>query len=466
LVAAGYAVLTVAVCIFEAKRIRASGPDVITAFISLYVLQCCFPGIVIYCCLPLLPQDWLTGNQVFDRIYSVTDLATAFLVLGLAACTAFFFYAFVALNEVLLRRFFAPPLRGSYFILSGFPVRLVILLLMGFVLTSVSFYSMGDTLFERYANLILLRARSGSLRRTLLTTYGFGLTQTWAWLSIPTLFVLFERRGRDLVWFLCLFFAVAFAVLSADRRAIFIPILLAYLTLVLFDGRWRVRLVAVAATPILIWIAFGKEILWFFAISHDPGDVFGRYETVTSGILRAGSEIGITLVESCGTISLLDLDPRLGVDHLLSVLRRVPVAWFGWDFELPKAIVRVTTETFSTSDDSDIPPGLFGQMWLDFRVFGPVVWGFLLSVPLSIVQRMFALTIPTRQAIATLVLMVFVIALPLNTGSYDFTFSIDVIALLLCVWLAFKLVRVRVRSPSVAGVGSGEVGKSSRESLA
>jgi hypothetical protein len=162
---------------------------------------------------------------------------------------------------------------------------------------------------------------------------------------------------------------------------------------------------------------------------------------------------------------MLDFDLRLGVDHLLSILRRVPASWFGGDLELPKRIVRITTEQFSTSDDSDIPPGLFGQMWLDFGVFGPIIWGYILSLQINIAQRLFSSTIPTLQAIAAFALVTFVIALPVPTGSYDFTFSVDVLALLLCMWLAFKLRRVRVPSPSVAGIASGTAEETSRESL-
>jgi hypothetical protein len=76
------------------------------------------------------------------------------------------------------------------------------------------------------------------------------------------------------------------------------------------------------------------------------------------------------------------------------------------------------------------------------------VWGLILSVQMSIVQRIFARTIRTRQATALFVLVTFVIALPLNTGSYDFTFSVDINALALCLLLTFKLQGVRLPSIS------------------
>jgi hypothetical protein len=197
------------------------------------------------------------------------------------------------------------------------------------------------------------------------------------------------------------------------------------------------------AIPALIWIAFGKELIGLVVFPGALGDVVGRYETLPASLLRAASDIGITVVESLGSINLLDLPPRFGVDHLLSVFRVIPTShrWLG---DLPVRIVRLSTEAFATPFDEDIPPGLFGQMWLDFRVFGPVVWAFVLSLQMSIVQFVFAQTIRTRQATALLVLATFVVALPLNTGSYDFTFSIDIYPLVLCVLLTFRFIRVRV----------------------
>ena len=91
-------------------------------------------------------------------------------------------------------------------------------------------------------------------------------------------------------------------------------------------------------------------------------------------------------------------------------------------------------------------------MWMDFRIFGPIVWGLILGLQMSIVQYVFARTTRTRQAAALFVLVTFVVALPLNTGTYDFTFSIDIYALVLSILLTFRFVGVRlpaVDSPAV-----------------
>jgi len=83
-------------------------------------------------------------------------------------------------------------------------------------------------------------------------------------------------------------------------------------------------------------------------------------------------------------------------------------------------------------------------MWLDFRVIGPVVWGFIFAAQVSVVQSLFAATVRTRQATAAFVLATFVVALPINSGSFDFTFSVDIIAVMVFLLLTFKFVQVRL----------------------
>jgi hypothetical protein len=412
-------------------------------FVVLFLVQCCLPGIVIYACLPLVDPTSPTEVDAIDRIYAAADLPAALLVLGLTAWFIFFFYAFAAISARVLGRFDTHAARGLRLVFTGSPPRLLIVLTFGLGLSLASFYILGSSFSERYINLILFRAGLQHGEENLLNAFGFALTQTWTWLSIPALFVIYERYGRGLSWWICLVFLAVFVVLGVSRRALFIPIVMTYLTLVLFDHRWRLKWLLAGAIPILIWIAFGKELFALVAFHRTLGDVLGRYETVAASFLRAASEIGLTIVESLGSMNLLQLPPRFGVDHFLSVLREIPTGhrWLG---DLPPRIVRLSTEAFATPHDEDIPPGLFGQMWMDFRIFGPVLWGLLFGVQMSIVQRLFARTIRTRQAAALFVLVTFVIALPLNTGSYDFTFNYDIYALALCILLTFRLQGVLV----------------------
>ena len=442
--AVGYASLTGVVCVYEARRIRASGPDVVTVFISIFVLQCCLPGVVVFASLPFADPLNPTGHIDFDRILARLDLPAALLVLGLTGWFVFFFYTLTALMSVLLRRLGMQLPRGSHFVVRVAAMRLVGVLAFGTALTFVSFWLLGDTLVERYRHVILIRELSEDVEITSLNAHAFALMQSWGWLSVPALFVIQETRGRGVLWYVCLGCAIAFAILSASRRAIFIPILLAYQTFLLFDGRWRLKWILAASIPVLVWVGFGKEILSTIASDGGLEAVGGRYSTIASAVIRTATDMGITVMESWGTINLMDLDTRFGVDHLLSFFRVIPFHWLGWDPDLPTRVVRLSTAAFSTSTESDIPPGLFGQMWLDFGVFGPLFWAFIFAVQVSFLQRIFSMTIVTRQAAAGFVLITFVISLALNSGSFDFTFSLDILALLLAMLLTFKLVRVRL----------------------
>lgn len=441
LVSAGYVCITGAICLFEAKRIRSSGPDVVTMFMAMFVLQCCAPGIAIYASLPFVDQLHPTGIPAFDRIYSATDLQAALLVLSLTACFAFCFYVVTAACGVLMRRA-SMRQRGSALMLSGSTARLLLLLACGFSLCVASFFLGGETLAERYANLILLRGYSEQVKPTLLNGVVATSIEGWAWLSVAALFVTLERARRGLWGLVCLVFIATFMILAVSRRDFFIPILLVYFTLLLFDGRWRPSVLVALAVPVIAWIAYGKEVFSQITIGGSLGALSERYDTLASLILRASSDMGLTILESVGTVNLLDLPPRFGIDHLMSILPRIYVSSLRLGLDLPPRIVRLSTEAFGSPSDQDIPPGLFGQMWLDFRALGPIAWAIILGLEVSLVQRVFVSTVRTRQAAAVFAIITFVVALPLNTGSYDFTFTLSTLVLLLGLLLTFKLERV------------------------
>lgn len=448
-VSIGYAALAATICAVEVKRTRKSGPDVLSVFMAIFLLQCCLPGIIIFGCLRLTGFQEPTGNPVFDRIFGTMEPSSAWLVLGMTAWFAMLIYVFMAAGGHAVRRILPGPRSGNWIMLRGSPSRLLFILSCGLALTLVSFWLMGDTLFGRYAALIALRAESAEFQSQRLAEFTFLLTQTWIWLSVVALFVIFERRGRALTWYFCLVCLVIFSALGVSRRAIFIPLLLAYLTVVLFEGRWRIKFILAASIPILLWVAYGKDALSAVAYGGSVEVVVGRYDTFAQAILRAASDIGITLVESVGTIGLLHIPPRFGVDHLLSIVNGAPIGWFlhwaGQDDGMPQRVVRLSTQAFARSDWDDIPPGLFGQMWLDFRLLGPIIWAFGFALQLSIVQLVFSWVVRTQAASAALVLATFVIALPLNSGSYDFTFTSDILALVLCLLFSFKAMRVTIQ---------------------
>jgi hypothetical protein len=440
-IAIAYGAFSIVLAALELHRSRASGPDAITIFIVIFMLQCCLPGIGIYMALALADPTNLTGNPVFDGIYHHLNATNALVVLAMTVWFAAFFYLGASIGRLLLRRLFPTPFAAAYRI-EGLEYRFVIILYGGLVFTVVSFFFLGDDIAERFANLVRLRAYDENVVRTEFFAYAYALTQTWAWLSIPALFVLSERRRRGLLWFSILICAVVFAILSASRRAIFVPVLLSYFIFLLYDRKWRVRLILAISIPILALIMFGKEIFATVAFGGAIEGVAGRYDSIASAILRASTEQGLTIVESLGTLTFLDEHLRLGVDHLLSIAQRFPHRLLGFDIEYPKRIVRISTEAFSSVDAQDIPPGLVGQMWLDFRVLGPVIWGLAFGLQLSIAQFLFARSERSLQASALVALLVFLIALPINTGSYDFTFSVDVIAVVVGLALTYRIRRM------------------------
>jgi hypothetical protein len=285
----------------------------------------------------------------------------------------------------------------------------------------------------------------------MLNSNALSLLQTWSWLTVVALFAVGERKGRSALWYLCFGMLVVFSVLAVSRRALFLPVLFSYLIFAMNDGRWRLGTLALIGAAVLPFIAFGEELFGALSYGGSLESVEHTYGSVTTGALRTSSEIGISVTESLGTVSMMDLPPRYGIDHLLSAARRVPEGILGIDIEFPERVVRISTETFANSWDVDVPPGLMGQMWLDFRVLGPVLWGLAFGVQVGVLQFAYKRTAKSLQAAATYFVLVFVVALPINTGSFDFTFSIDVIILLMVLFICVNVARTNdSRAPIAA----------------
>lgn len=443
-VALAYAVFALALWRFETQRTRRHGVDAITVFMVLFVLQCCLAGFLIYATLPFVDPDSATEVAAFDRILQRADLTTAFLVLLMSVWFAVFFYIGTALTRALLPAH-TPVVSdiGSHTLrLRVFPLLFVIAL--GMMLTLYSFMQLGDDMLTRYSELVQYRADESDIARNALNANALALTQTWAWLTVAAVFCVFaEGRWR---WLLpaAIVVLLVLALLGASRRALFIPVLMIYLMAVLFSRRWRLRWVAVAALPLLVILAFGKNVLAAVGATGTVETTAG-YESVAGALLRAASDLGITIVESLGTLEFLDVGPRFGADHLISAVQIFPEHSLGIELEYPERIVRISTEAFDGADAQDIPPGLMGQMWLDFRAFGPMVWGLVFGAQMAIVQFLFERLRRTRHAAAVAVLVTFVVALPLNSGSFDFTFSVDIVALAVVLLLCVSVRRTAAR---------------------
>jgi Ca2+/Na+ antiporter len=113
---------------------------------------------------------------------------------------------------------------------------------------------------------------------------------------------------------------------------------------------------------------------------------------------------------------------------------------FDKDAIFPERIVRLSTRTFVDSNAQDIPPGLMGQMWLDCGILGPVIWGVIFAAALSFFQIRFDRKQKTPQAVAFFMMGLYILSLPLNTGSFDFVFSVDIVFLVLFLLIVYKRV--------------------------
>lgn len=435
-IAVAYLLLGLLVWWWESKRIVRAGVDLITVFLLFCLLQTCIAAIAIYALLPITDVAAPTTNPVFDRIFQATTLANASLVLCLTGWFIVWFYGGCGLAALVLpqgsegRPRFRLVARGW---------RLAAVLACGLALTLFSFVNLGDSLTSRYANLILFRNLSDTVPRTALRATAFTLTQTWSWLSVLAMFLLYGRGNGKWLRVGTVALAIAFAVLGVSRRAFFLPILFIYVTLVLHNRRWYVGWILLAALPGVLWVSFGKQLFAAVAFGVPLDTVVGTYQSIPSALLRAASELGITVVESLGTLAFIPGQMRFGLDHVISLAQRFPEGMLGFNIDWPQRMVRISTEAFASHDAPDIPPGLAGQMWLDFRLLGPVVWGLMLGLQVGAAQWLFSRVDRSLGAAAAGVLVIFVLSLPVNTGSYDFTFSLDIIILFVVMVTCLKL---------------------------
>lgn len=435
LVAFAYAAFTLGVLLFEFHRTRTSGIDAISIFVAIFLLQCCFSAIAIFGLLPFVDRDNPTSVYAFNKILGQIDVTTGLLVFTLTSAFLLSFYLGTMFGRAGLARLWPRP--PDVLLVSVSKWRISLTLLLGLGLTVFSFMLLDDTMTGRYVKLVMLRSNDPSFIRTALNANAFSLTETWAWLTVIAIFCFIEARWRRILLPIFVVIAVLFALFGVSRRALFIPILMSYLTIVLYSNKWRLRWILAAAVPLVFWVAFGKNLIATVAYGGSVDTVAATYQSWQSAMIRAASDVGITVVESAGTVELIDLPPRLGGDHVLSMMKIFPERTLGFEVDYPERIVRISTTALDSPDAADLPPGLMGQMWLDFRLAGPLVWGLAFGLQISVIQWFFARTRCTRQSSALFVVLVFIVALPLNTGSFDFTFSVNIVAiaifLLICI---------------------------------
>ena len=441
-----YMLLLAGIWLIERQRTELSGPDLLSLLLVFFSVELVIPGIFITMVFAACggPRD--TDIPFVDHVFSKLSLFEPTTTLLFSAWWVLFLYAGWSIaHEIMKNRpgqesAALRPLRCSLW-------RWALVMLIGIMGMWKLLNLLGGSLFESYQNLILFRADSDEIERTFLRANLFSSAQTFSFISIIGLFICGKDRSRGLRKLFALSCMVIFGLMCASRRAFAIQAILIYFVFVLMNGRWYFfRFIVPITTLFFPVIVFGKTFLARLAVvdpnSMNFSDIFSKdfYSSFLSGM----SDIGLSLVESWATLLYLDMPFRFGVDHVLSMAQRIPVGFmFGWDKSwLPERIVRISTEKFWGAFEQDIPPGLIGQMWLDFGYLGPIVWGLAFGLQIGFAQILFNKFVRTYEVTVLFVLTLFVVALPINTGSFDFTFSVDIfLFIILLAFIYWKPIR-------------------------
>lgn len=427
----GYALIILLTLIFEWVRINKTGPDLLSLFLMLLFLQAVIPGGVITAAIGLYGNNISTGNVFYDKVLDSVSVIQTSIVMLMTACFLVFLY--VTWGSVFCK---FPPSRQNEYRLHFYvsPRRLVLVMLLGLIGMWILLISFGGG-HEGYINLIRFRAGSPMIERNFINANLFTLTQTFVFISVIGLVVFLSKRIISGILFsiICM---LIFVIMSGSRRAFLLPLLFLYFTFVIRNRRFYfIKFIIPITIVSLPVIMYGKKILAMAAF----GSKFQAIDPNVSGTLRVVMNIGISTVESWATLLYLHIPLRLGIDQVLSVARRIPDGLLGIDIDFPERIVRISTTAFLGQQWQDIPPGLIGQMWLDFRVFGAVLWGIFFGLQVGLLQVLYNKGTKSIGAVAVFVIMLFIVALPINSGSLDFTFSIDIFALIFFIILIFRV---------------------------
>ena len=439
-------VLFLALLFFIVKIEIGRRSDLLSIILFIFFLQIILPGIALPLLIFMGSEDLYLGNVFLDRIYHGSNGLAVVLTSLLASM--FVFSLYVGYFVLSTRRVKWVEKTGRALIIVRW--RLFGVLALGVVSMLYLFLSMpGASVGDKYFNLVLFRSQHESFfddTRNFVTSNLFSLTQTFAISATFLFFYLKGNQGRiSKIWLAVFVVLMIFmATFAVSRRIIMIQLLVIYFALVLKTGKWYFRRVVWVAPLALLWLGFGKDLIWQLPqyLSGARSEVNLEYESPVVPILNGFSSLGISINSSWATLMFFDDPPiRFGLDHIISVARRLPLGVFGVDEDqlYGPRIVRISTETFVDGYALDIPPGLMGQMWLDFRILGPIVWGLVFGVLLRYVQVIFSRFDRTWTSCGIFAVVAFVIALPINSGSFDFSFSVDIIFLMLFMWFVVRV---------------------------
>lgn len=431
-----YIVIAVLMIYFERQAVRRFGVDAFTVvliFIFIYILV---PVGGIHLLHGLYGSDVTSGNYFFDTVYKRIDAYNSLVMLLLFVIFMAGFYLLGGRERGINKE------GGLAFYVKRKDGRILLFSALGFLGCFVFFIGLGSSMAERYERLILFRNLHELVERDFFSANAFALTQTFAWFSTAVLFCYLGGRSKIKV-VIFIFLTLFFSVLMGSRRGFIFPVLILYSSVLLLYGRFYISRMLLIFPFIAVWVAYGKEFTGANAYGVDVQDVLLRYSSVPDFMLRFFADIGISQIESFAVLQNMgELPfPRFGIDHALSVLRRIPEGMIGLEINWPERIVRITTRVFVSDDTADIPPGLLGQSWLDFPFIGAFFWGAIIGLQVRVINRWARQVSATRERAALVVVLSMVVVLPINTGSYDYVFSIDMIFLFIIIFACFKIRR-------------------------
>lgn len=440
--AALYFFISIALVFVERERIQQNGPDVLTIFLLVFGLQNLIPGVVIPFLLSQYSHAPNTGIPLFDRVYRRVSPEEIFLSGVMSAwfvATLYFTYHNI----------------GAWYRSAGrvrqcvridiVPWRLWLILALGLVSSLLLLRSMGQgSLMADYRSLIIYRAGSGVAQNVVRSDL-LAFTQTFSLISIlPIVYLASTPSGvwRSIALGVSVACMVALALMCASRRALPLDCIFIYFTFVIVNKKWHRWFIVLALMMFLPLLIYGKTVLSGLGASGNFSGVISAIEStsVRDALLSGFSYLGISLDSSWATFLFLHIPYRFGVDHILSVLARIPLGSLGLDKAAiyPERVVRISSTAFIDAQTQDIPPGLIGQMWLDYGILGPVLWGLAFGAIMGHLRIRFDAKVITLQSGAYYMLILYILSLPLNSGSFDYVFSIDNFLLVLFLLFIYR----------------------------
>lgn len=434
-VSVGYLLFFVLIVAVERCRTLRQGKyDFLTLFWILFALQAVIPPLIVTAILGFHGNEVDTNVGLYNRIlHDLTpSVALATLMLSMlfwiVICASWF-----ALKKVYIGREFP----GNYRFAQSLKLyNWIAVIVIGVALMLLLVRILGGGLAGVERVVLLRIGILGGVPATAIHIY-FGFTQAFAFIAVLGI-ARYGARRDYLRMSACLIVALFFGAMTVSRREILLEFVFLYFTYVLLVGRLRLTYLAIIGIICVPILLYGKNALNLFsttgAFSISGAIAWAPEHDLYSSILQICSDIGRTVTDSWATLLYLNLPPRYGVDHILSLVRMFNGNTLGLNLDLPERIVEISTVAFRQTawvPGSDEPPGLMGQMWLDFRVFGPIVWGITFAIQLATLQRIYNRCRKTPEVTVLYVILFYIVTLVINTGSYDFTFSYDWVVLIL-----------------------------------